>query len=357
MELYPLFFHPLHIKKVWGGQKLARLYNRNLPADKIGESWEITDRPEANSIVRNGPLKNQSISQLMSEYGEQIIGSRINEQNSCDSLPLLFKILTPEDRLSVQVHPDEKFAESCQEAYSKKEMWYVLEAEPGAKIIYGLKDRNISPERVVKAAEHGQLEELLYYRKISTGEAIFIAPGMIHALLGGSVIAEIQQNSDTTYRIYDWNRKDSLEKARPLHLEKAQKNMRTDFHPGQSYYYPKFYKNNMWRLLSICRSFTAYEVHIKNKEVLHPQKLNSLIIIFCYRGKIQINHQKDNYQLNKGESCLLPANLTRLEVTGRAKLLLYHRGYSPKEFRSLIKEKKLPAQKIVRIPGVAYEYL
>lgn len=357
MKLYPLFFFSRYVRKVWGGKKLASLYHRNLPAENIGESWEISDRPEASSTVKNGPLQNKKLSELMQIYGKRITGSRITAAKPSESFPLLFKILTPKDRLSVQVHPGEKFAETCQHASSKKEMWYVLEAEPGAKIIYGLKDRNISAEKVIKKAEQGQLENLLHRRPISRGEAIFIAPGMVHALLGGAVIAEIQQNSDTTYRLYDWNRENSSREKRPLHLKKALKTIKPDLNPYHSYFYPEFYTKNMWRLLSLCRSFTSYELKVKKKEVLSPRELDSFIILFCQSGKLNLNYQQNHYQLTRGNCCLLPADLTRVEITGRADILLFHRGYSGEEFRNLIKEKELPAEKINRIPGAEHEYL
>ncbi len=357
MELYPLFFYPQHIEKIWGGKKLADLYNRKLPANNIGESWEISGRPEANSRIQNGPLQDIKLSRAISRFGSRILGSQSSGQKEEDDFPLLFKIIAPKYRLSVQVHPDEKMASTCKKAESKMEMWYVLEAEPGAKIIYGLEDPEISAQRVIKAAERDQLENLLNYQQISQGDTIFIAPGMVHALLPGAVIAEIQHNSDTTYRLYDWNRDLTQDCQRPLHLQKAKKALAPDLKPNTAPYHPEFYSGkNKWKLLSLCRDFTAYKINIKNQEILQPQKLRSFMILFCHQGKLLLNYRDHKYKLSQGSSCLLPAELSQVEITGRAEILLYHRGYNKSEFRNLLEKQGISAAQFTKIPGVRHGY-
>ncbi len=347
MNLYPLFFSPIYIEKIWGSQRLKKIYNRSIPNKKIGESWEISDRPEANSQVINGELSGYNLSQLINSCGEKIIGCN-SKNNSYDKFPLLFKILTPGSKLSVQVHPDQVVAELFNDE-SKTEMWYILDAKPGAKIIYGLKNRDINRQELIESVKKRDLVKYLNYHSVTTGDVIFLQPGMIHALLEGVTVAEIQQNSDTTYRLYDWERK-----RRELHLDRAKKAIKVKLNPDQKTKVLKWTdeKDNYWHLLSACPEFTSYKILLENSCFLRPKKLNSFIIMFCEKGKVNIKYKNKDYLLETGRTCLLPACLSEVKIKGQAKLLLFKKGSDLQELKKLVTKQGLSPDILSFIPGV-----
>ena len=205
--LYPLRFQPLFQGRIWGGNGLFTEFGRSLPRDKIGESWEITCREGAVSQVAAGPLKGKKLTELMAEYGAALLGEKIAAGNG---FPLLLKILDAQDILSVQVHPDDGFAAVHEGSVGKNEVWYILKAEPGAKIVYGLRPE-VTKEDFVSALKRGQLAACLNEVAVRPGEIYPVPPGLVHALGKGIMVVELQQNSDLTYRIYDWDRVDAGE--------------------------------------------------------------------------------------------------------------------------------------------------
>lgn len=229
MNPYPIKFEPIFKEKIWGGEKLKTLLNKNLPDNTtIGESWELSDRPEGISIVKNGEYKGLSIKQLMSNFGNDIIGLLYEKYKA--QFPLLIKFINANDILSVQVHPDDVYAMNIEnDLCGKTEMWYVLHAEENSKIIAGLKkfDNDLHnlqgadfKRKILQSIKDGNLELLLNEFTVNRGDVIFIPPGRIHSIGKGVVLAEVQQNSDRTYRLYDWNRLENG-KPRALHIEKA----------------------------------------------------------------------------------------------------------------------------------------
>lgn len=323
MELYPLFFQPVYIKKVWGGQNLHKFYKRELPNNQIGESWEISDHRRANSRVINGPLTGKNLSWICRNSGQKLLGS-IYQNGSTTRFPLLFKLLTPSDKLSIQVHPDDKIANLYQDDQGKVEMWYILAAKPGARIIYGLKDDSLGPDEIITKAAKGELADIVNYRPVSAGEVIFLPPGTIHALLDDVIVAEIHQNSDTTYRLYDWGRN----RNRKLHLEKAGKAISSASNrPFKVQPISWVDENtNYWTLLASCAHFTAYKLELFKSIFLSPRKRDSFMIIFTVFGRANIIYKEKEYVLSSGKTCLLPASLDRVEITGNARLLIYTRG-------------------------------
>ncbi|EAX47040.1 mannose-6-phosphate isomerase, class I [Thermosinus carboxydivorans Nor1] len=212
--LYPLKFEPVYKSYFWGGRNLEKL-GRMLPDGKIAESWEVACNFEGISIIANGAYKGLPLSQLLALFGENVLGK------GTAKFPLLIKLLDANDRLSVQVHPDDRYARTVEnQDYGKSEMWYVLAAQPGAKIVYNLREGVIGRDldRLVKTKE---IERWFNYVDVSAGDAIYIPAGTIHGLGEGIIVVEIQQNSTTTYRIYDYDRTDASGAKRPLHIEKA----------------------------------------------------------------------------------------------------------------------------------------
>ncbi len=218
--IYPLTFSPQLRHYLWGGRNLETLYGRQLPPGVTAESWEISGHPTAATVVDNGPLAGESLPKVLYLLGEKLVGTRAKWALERHKFPLLIKLLDAHKNLSVQVHPGDDYALRHENELGKTEMWYVLRAEPEAELIFGLK-AGVTPEAFRRAIKAGTLEDYLHYLPIKAGDAIFVESGSVHALLAGAVVAEIQQNSDVTYRVYDWSRVGNDGKPRPLRIDSA----------------------------------------------------------------------------------------------------------------------------------------
>lgn len=217
----PLRFEPLFMERVWGGRRLEKLYGKKLPpGDRIGESWEVVDRAEAQSVVHDGPLRGDTLHELWTgPRRAEIFGADFPDTS--ERFPLLMKILDAQDRLSIQVHPpaDERAAKLGGEP--KTEMWFIAHAEPGADLYAGLSDAGVTREKFERALHAGNVAELVHRLPVKTGDAMFIPSGRLHAIGAGNFIIEIQQNSDTTYRVFDWNRLGLDGQPRALHVAES----------------------------------------------------------------------------------------------------------------------------------------
>ena len=215
-EIYPLSFIPVFKDYVWGGRNLETALGRELPEGPIAESWEIAAHANGQSRVATGPMAGSTLEEIQRRWGEQLIGDAVET----DSFPLLIKLLDSNSWLSVQVHPDDAYAQEHAGDLGKTELWVILHAEPGAEIIYGLK-AGVDRERFAQSAATGAIDSMLHRIPIRTGDAVYIPAGTVHALGPGAIVAEIQQNSDTTYRLYDWGRTEAGGRSRPLHVQQA----------------------------------------------------------------------------------------------------------------------------------------
>jgi mannose-6-phosphate isomerase len=227
----PLVFEPIFMERVWGGRRLESLYSKRLPsAALIGESWEIVDRPEAQSVVHEGPLRGKTLHQLWSEHRPEIFG--IEEKDFGESpksaresrafpkrFPILAKLLDAQENLSLQVHPPASIAKELG-GESKSELWYIADAAPKARLFAGV-TKGSTREVFQKAIEEGKVEDHMHALEVVTGDAIFLPSGRLHALGAGNLLVEIQENSDTTYRVYDWNRVKKGRARRPMHIAQA----------------------------------------------------------------------------------------------------------------------------------------
>jgi mannose-6-phosphate isomerase len=212
----PLIFEPIFQERIWGGRKLQELFGKNIPVGKrIGESWEIVDRPEAQSMVRDGPLADRSLHDLWVNFREEVFGN----VKDAPRFPLLIKLLDAREKLSLQVHPAEEVAGSLG-GEAKTEFWYVAAAEPGAEIYVGLRE-TMARAQFEEALRSGTVAECVHTVSVKPGDAMFLPSGRFHAIGAGNVLVEIQQNSDTTYRVFDWNRVDDKAQPRSLHIEEA----------------------------------------------------------------------------------------------------------------------------------------
>ncbi len=215
--LPPLTFRPLFKERIWGGRRLAEVFGKALPPGLlIGESWEITDRPEGVSVVAEGPFAGRNLSWLMSHYGAELLGRRVAPD---ERFPWLCKILDAREDLSLQVHPPAAMARE-RGGEPKTEMWYVAEADPNARMYVGLR-RGMTREQFERQTRDGTVATCFHYHPVHAGDVMFVPSGRVHAIGAGQVIFEIQQNSDTTYRVFDWNRKGLDGRPRDLHLDPA----------------------------------------------------------------------------------------------------------------------------------------
>ncbi len=222
MTLYPLIFEPILKDYIWGGRNLESRLGRHIPADgTIAESWEISGHADGTTTVQNGPLAGQPLTDLLERFGLDLIGRRSQWALDRGKFPLLIKILDANRPLSVQVHPDDQYALKHEgNELGKTEMWVILHAEPGAEVILGVSEGS-NPADFRQALTDGHLEPHLHRIPVKTGDHINVPAGSLHAIMDGLLIAEIQQNSNTTYRVYDWNRLGADGQPRPLHIDKA----------------------------------------------------------------------------------------------------------------------------------------
>ncbi|NLV92538.1 MAG: class I mannose-6-phosphate isomerase [Firmicutes bacterium] len=217
--MYPLLFEPIYKEKIWGGDALEALFDRKLPSRRVGESWEIAAHSHGQSVVSNGPLAGTKLADLIQNRRREIMGD--TPLGDDGQFPLLVKLLDCNDWLSVQVHPDDDYARQyAQGELGKTETWIVLATQPGAKIVYGTKP-GTTREQFAEAIAKGTVEELLQLVEVQVGEVYSVPAGTLHALGRGVVVAEIQQNSDTVYRVYDWNRLGDDGQPRELHVKQA----------------------------------------------------------------------------------------------------------------------------------------
>ena len=270
MKAYPLKFEPIYKQRIWGGQRLQEVFGKDLPAgQKIGESWELADLPEDKSVIANGELAGQTLRSAIEQYPKEIIG----DANFSLPFPLLIKLLDAEDVLSVQVHPDPDTCRRIGMGEPKTECWYIIAAEPGAVIYKGLK-KGVTKAKFAGAIKKGTVAETLVKMPVKAGQCHFLPAGTAHAVGPGLLIAEIQTPSDTTYRVFDWNRVDDAGRARELHIEQALESI----HFGQSS--DDLFVTTIGMLVD-CEYFTINKGHQgKNCELLlSPGEMKTLIVL------------------------------------------------------------------------------
>jgi mannose-6-phosphate isomerase len=319
--LYPLQFKPISKERIWGGTGLRDELGRDLPSAKIGESWEISCRDHAQSQVTAGPLRGKHLAELVRVFGAKLLGEKIVEGNS---FPLLLKIIDAREMLSVQVHPDDGYAERYEGSAGKTEVWYILKAKPGAKIIYGLQP-GISQKDFMDALKQGQLAACLNEVEVKPGEIYPIPAGLVHALGKGIMVVELQQNSDLTYRVYDWQRVDEHGQTRPLHVEKALQVI--DF--GRPLPQPLYPKKDGSDFGVENEHFSLCYQRIASERIM-TQSPEAFAVLTVVAGKGEIQHQGKVYPLQYGDSLLLPACLGRYSLCGNLQVLL---GYPQKPLR------------------------
>lgn len=326
MMLYPLKFIPVYKNMIWGGNRLQSYFSRKIPGEKIGESWELCCRDDGMSVVKNGRLQGKTIQELIDTYKEKLVGTEIYQKYG-KNFPLLIKLIDANDRLSVQVHPDDNYATANGEKFGKDEMWYVIDAKEDAKLIYGLNSK--SPKsKVEKVILDGRISQLLNEVIVKPGDFIPIPAGTVHALLSGLLVAEIQQNSNTTYRIYDWNRTDDKGNRRPLHIQQALDVIRFDaeFPDELNFQKRKREGRGIIRYGSIIKEFQVDEL-ILGGALSRKSTPESFQVIMNLKGYGKLMYFGGCVDLYPGDTILIPASLGDYCVFGNMKLLVtYKKG-------------------------------
>ncbi|MFA5462626.1 MAG: type I phosphomannose isomerase catalytic subunit [Dysgonamonadaceae bacterium] len=320
MNLYPLKFHPILKSIIWGGSQISKFKNLDSVKDGIGESWEISAVEENVSIVKNGELAGKPLDTLLEEAKGDLIGKKVYEKFG-NKFPLLIKFIDAQDDLSIQVHPDDELAKKRHNSFGKTEMWYVVKAEPNAFVISGFKDK-IRSEEYVEKVKNNTFTDSLKKHIVKEGDVFFLPAGRVHAIGSGCFIAEIQQTSDVTYRIYDYNRKDAQGNTRELHTELAkdaidysvQESYKTDYNPIE---------NKPVELVS-CQYFTTNLLKLTERFEQDISHIDSFIVFMCLEGSCDLEDNEQNkVTLKQGETILIPAKTERIAVlpTEKTKLL------------------------------------
>lgn len=315
MQSYPLLLDSQLKVKVWGGRKLATVMNKALPGDEpYGESWELHD----TAIVRNGPLAGRSLGDVLAQYRSALIGPNNNPH---DGLPLLAKILDADDWLSVQLHPNDDQARELEgEPRGKTEAWYVIAADPGARLVIGIQP-GTSPEDMAQAIRENRLESLLVYANVVAGDVLFVRAGTVHALGPGLLIYEIQQSSDTTYRLYDWGRMGLDGKPRELHIDKGMQVANLNSLPPLAHT-----GNTTAQVVNIVNeqyfSTRLYQLNPSNGTDIALDTANQRFhILTCIKGSATILSDAEAVPLDKGDTAMIPASLGGYRLAGTAQIL------------------------------------
>lgn len=301
--LYPLKFTPILKDKIWGGTKLKSMFGKESMSEKLGESWELSGYIDNDSIANNGFLAGNNLSELIEIYMGELVGDKIHDEFGL-SFPLLFKLIDSNDNLSIQVHPGDEIAAERHNSYGKTEMWYIIDAEPQAELIMGFSE-DCSRDAYLKALNNGQIEKLLQKVPVSKGDVFFIPSGLIHSIGKGIVLAEIQQSSDITYRIYDYNRTDEQKNKRELHTEEALDVIRFEAikTPKTDY---KSLLNEITPLVS-CDYFTTNMLRFNQAITRNYATLDSFVTYMCLEGNFIIEYKSNKTFVNKGDTILIPA--------------------------------------------------
>jgi len=306
--LYPLFFKPVYKDYLWGGDRILKTFNRIEPSGVYAESWELSDRTDGMSIITNGPLKDQSLHDVINSYGKDLFGS----QASFDRFPLLLKLIDAHDNLSIQVHPDDSHAKT-HGGEAKTEAWYILDATEDAVIYAGFND-HYSQEEIDEKLDTRDIIAMMNTIPVEKGDVIFIPGGRLHAIGKGCFILEIQQNSNTTYRVYDWDRTDSEGRPRELHLSQAKQVIHYEdvkdprLTPTLLEETPSF---KQWSLLS--SSFFEIEKFLIRSS-LDWSQTNQFDILFFRSGTGTLKWKDGTHPIEKGMTCLLPAEIESVEL-------------------------------------------
>jgi len=318
--LYPLKFEPILKEIIWGGDEICRFKNLYPQRSGIGESWELSHVKNNVSIVANGELKGKSLEELIETYRERLLGEKVLKRFGT-AFPLLVKFIDAHDSLSIQVHPDDLMAKKRHNSFGKTEMWYVIQATPDAFLYSGFA-RSMTPDEYVRSLEDDTFVNYLQRHEIKSGDVFFLPAGRVHAIGAGCFIAEIQQTSDITYRIYDYNRKDANGNPRELHTELAKDAIDYTIYPDYKLNYIP--GQQPVQALVACPYFTTNLIEGKKGDIVQTAHPDSFSIYIGLEGNLQLTDGNGySVEIRQGETVLLPAEnrITTLTFKEKGKLL------------------------------------
>jgi len=315
--LYPLKFQPILKDKIWGGEKLNQHFNKDSSSTKLGESWEISAVPNDISVVSNRELKGKSLQELLNVYKAELLGEN-NFKRFGEQFPLLIKFIDAKQDLSIQLHPNDELAKTRHNSFGKTEMWYVMQADKDANLIVGF-NQKVDKEAYLKHLENKTLTQILNFDKVKEGDTYFIEAGRVHAIGAGVLLAEIQQTSDITYRVYDWDRLDDEGNERELHndiaIDAFDFGMKDDFRVD----YKKL--KNASNEMVTCPFFTTNFIELDSK-LEKENNQDSFIVYMCVDGKVEISTDTSKDHISKGETILIPSAIKNYKLKSEyAKLL------------------------------------
>lgn len=328
IEKEAIRFVPYLKSVIWGGDKICRYKGIKTPDDgcgkpdeKIGESWEISAVPGHESVVAEGPYKGMKITELIERFGPELLGTAVFDRYG-GKFPLLVKIIDAQDNLSVQVHPGDELAMARHGSLGKTEMWYVIDADKGAKIYSGL-NRELTPEEYVKMVEDNSIEQALAVHDSHAGDVFFLPAGRVHSIGAGNLLAEIQESSDITYRIYDYDRRDAEGNPRELHTEQAKDAI--DYTLHEEYRSAQPDPTQADAVIAECEHFKVDRVLVDGEMELTFDD-SSFTVVMCLAGEVRLESSEGGVAVKAGETVLVPAVVTSFKLKGKATLLTARGG-------------------------------
>lgn len=315
MKLYPMKLTAPCKDYIWGGNRLREEYGKISGADKIAESWELSCHKDGESVIEGGEFKGLTLAAFIEKQGKGVLGENCEK---FENFPILIKLIDAKDNLSVQVHPNNDYALRVEGEYGKTEMWYIVDCDPGAELLYGFKS-NITKEEFERRIKDNTLLEVTNNVPVHKGDVFFIEAGTLHAIGKGILIAEIQQNSNTTYRIYDYGRVGADGKPRQLHIEKAVEvtELTPPKYPTTAKGDPEEKDGYTVQLLSECEYFRVNKAVVREECTLEAGKTSfNSVLVLDGEGEI------DGVELKKGDSCFIPAGYGKYTFKGKAELVV-----------------------------------
>ena len=314
-SFYPFTFTPIFKERIWGGTKLADHLHKTIPFAQTGESWELSTVAGDVSVVANGVWEGTSLQTLLDQYPEDILGSVVHAKFGTQ-FPLLFKFLDAREDLSIQVHPNDELAAARHNSFGKTEMWYVMQADPGSRLLVGFKE-NSSAAAYIEALNQKKMLSLLESFPVQKGEVFFLETGTVHVIGAGCLIAEIQQTSDITYRLYDFDRVDAQGNTRELHIDLALDAINYQHVQAKQSYTAQI---NAATNLVDCPYFTTNQIQLDG-EITITKSGDSFTVYMCTEGSFSIQVDKQSFEYALGTTVLVPAVLREFQLRGKASLL------------------------------------
>ena len=318
--MYPIKLKPAFKDYLWGGTRLRDDFGKECDFDKVAESWELSCHKDGNSVVADVEFAGLTLAQYIEKEGKSVLGTNCEK---FENFPILIKLIDAKDNLSVQVHPNNEYAQRVEGEYGKTEMWYVVDCDEGASLLYGFK-HNITKEEFRERIENNTLLEVTNSVPVKKGDVFFIEAGTLHAIGKGILIAEIQQNSNTTYRIYDYGRVGADGKPRQLHIDKAVDV--TNLCPAKPYPQSEPVDMGGWtkKRLAKCEYFTVDVINVDTSAALEADKSSFVNILVLDGGCVLSSEGNDAVELKKGDSVFIPAGLGKFELTGKCSAVMTH---------------------------------